>query len=167
MAHKKKGSKKGTSAGNGASKPQAAAAQANGEPHSYKEAVTTNLDMNGSGAAEEANGHSTPEEPSPQPSPRKETGAADKEVPKSDGKAADMPKPKSVQPQPGEQAAQDARKALEQTVEDLRGDLRDEKTRREKAEQSVLTWQAASAGLGLTTLAFAGLTLITLSRCRS
>ena len=49
MAHKKKGSKKGTSVGNGASKPQAPAAQANGEPHSYKEAVTSNLDINGSG----------------------------------------------------------------------------------------------------------------------
>ncbi|CAL8462677.1 g2210 [Coccomyxa elongata] len=167
MAHKKKGSKKGISAGNGASKPQAAAAQANGEPHSYKDAVTTNLDINGSGAAEEANVHNTPDEPSPQPSPRNDTGAADKEVPKSDSKAAELPKPKSVQPQAGEQAAQDARKALEQTVENLRGDLRTEKSRREKAEQSILTWQAASAGLGLTTLAFAALALITFSRCRS
>ncbi|MFP3686379.1 hypothetical protein SB847_22010, partial [Bacillus sp. SIMBA_026] len=47
------------------------------------------------------------------------------------------------------------------------GDLRTEKTRREKAEQSLLTWQAASAGLGLTTLALAALALITFSRCRS
>ncbi len=64
--------------------------------------------------------HNTPEEPSPQPSPRNDTGAADKEVPKSDSKVAELPKPKSVQPQPGEQAAQDARKALEQTVVNLR-----------------------------------------------
>lgn len=49
MAHKKKGSKKGNTAANGASKPQPAAAEANGEPHSYKEAVTSNLDINGSG----------------------------------------------------------------------------------------------------------------------
>jgi hypothetical protein len=49
MAHKKKGSKKGNTAASGASKPQPAAAEANGEPHSYKEAVTSNLDINGSG----------------------------------------------------------------------------------------------------------------------
>lgn len=51
MAHKKKGFKKGTSAGNGASKPQAPAAHANGEPQSYKEAVTSSLDVNGSGTS--------------------------------------------------------------------------------------------------------------------
>ena len=56
MAHKKKGSKKGSSAANGPSRPQTAAAQTNGEPHSYKEAVTTNLDINATGMLRDIDG---------------------------------------------------------------------------------------------------------------
>ncbi|KAK9906540.1 hypothetical protein WJX75_003801 [Coccomyxa subellipsoidea] len=162
MAHKKKGSKKGNTAANGASKPQPAAADVNGEPHSYKEAVTSNLDINGS---EEVNGNNTPEDASPQTSPRTD-GSADKDLPKPEGKPAEAAKPKSAQPQPGEHAAQDARKALEDTVENLRGDLRAEKVRREKAEESVLIWKGTSAVLGLSTLGCAAFALVALVSCR-
>jgi hypothetical protein len=65
------------------------------------------------------NGNNTQEDPSPQASPRTD-GSADKDLPKPEGKPAEPAKPKSAQPQPGEHAAQDARKALEDTVENLR-----------------------------------------------
>ncbi len=75
--------------------------------------------------AEEANGHNISEDTSPQTSPRTDgstdkDGSADKEATKPNGKPAEPEKPKPAQPQTGEHAAQDARKALEDTVENLR-----------------------------------------------
>jgi hypothetical protein len=45
--------------------------------------------------------------------------------------------------------------------------LRAEQGRRQQAETHLLIYKAATASLGLTTLGFAALALVTLSRCRN